>query len=59
MNAHDELVKALKLAHAMFKKGHCLSRFDWGRSALRGEDIAELNEVPLAISAALAAAGEL
>lgn len=40
------MLKALQAAAALFDKGHALSRFDWGGSCLRAEDIRELNELP-------------
>lgn len=51
-----ELLEALKLAGNLFAANHAISQFDWGRSVLRAEDIRELNEVPLAIRAAIARA---
>jgi hypothetical protein len=42
-----ELEKALRGMLGMFDDGHCMTRFDWGKSFLRAEDIRELNEVPI------------
>ena len=44
--AAPELLDALKAMLALFDKNHALSRFDWGESSLRAEDIRELNELP-------------
>jgi hypothetical protein len=54
VNAHDELVAALRDCQRLFKEA--LPRFDWGRSALDANAIALLNEVPMAVRAALAKA---
>lgn len=51
--AAPELLEALKLAGDLFAANHAISQLDWGKSALRAEDIRELNEVPLAIRAAI------
>ena len=56
VNSHQQLVEALKECEALFKAGHAISRFDWGNSALRSQDIQELNELPGKIRAALSAA---
>lgn len=47
------MLKALQAAAALFEKGHAISRFDWGKSCLRAEDIRELNELPGQIQAAI------
>jgi hypothetical protein len=52
----ERLVKAVRVAEALFAKGHAISRFNWGTSALRAEDIAELNEAPAIFRDALAEA---
>ena len=49
-----ELASALEAFCMMFDKNHAISRFNWGASALRAEDIRELNEVPLNAKAILA-----
>lgn len=46
---------ALKSALALWDKGHALSQFNWGASALTADGIKELNELPGKIRAALAA----
>jgi len=50
---YKPLVEAAELALGMFDKDHAIDRFDWGRSALSGENIAELNEIPLVLRSAL------
>jgi len=58
--AAPEMLEALKLAYDLFAKDHALSRFNWGASGLRAEDIRELNETPGKILAAIRKAeGEL
>lgn len=52
-NASSELYEALKKCWALFLPDHAISRFNWGKSALRAEDIRELNELPGLIRAAL------
>jgi hypothetical protein len=47
-------LEALRAALDLFASDHALSRFDWGKSALRAQDIRELNETPLKIRAAIA-----
>lgn len=49
----QEIIGALKECLALFDKDHAIDRFDWGKSALRAEDIRELNELPGKIRAAL------
>ncbi len=44
-----EMLAALKRCLEIFGDGKALSRFDWGRSFLRAEDIRELNELPGAL----------
>ena len=51
--AAPELLEAAKAALALFDKNHALSRFNWGTSGLRAEDIRELNELPGRIHAAI------
>ena len=53
---NGQLLTALKAALALFDKNHALSRFNWGASGLRAEDIRELNELPGTIRAAIAKA---
>lgn len=43
----------LKECLALFDKDHAIDRFDWAKSALRAQDIRELNELPGKIRAAL------
>lgn len=50
----QETLEALKAAYALFDKDHALSRFDWGKSFLRAQDIRELNETPLLIGRVIA-----
>lgn len=57
--SHRELMEALELAGNLFAANHAISQFDWSKSALRAEDIRELNEVPLEIRKALANARKL
>jgi hypothetical protein len=38
------LTAAVRVAHALFEKGHAIYAFNWGASALTGEHIRELNE---------------
>jgi hypothetical protein len=52
----DTVVAALEASLALFDKGHALSRFNWGESGLRAEDIRELNELPGKIRSALVVA---
>ena len=54
--AVDDLLEACKEMLEMFDDGHCMSRFDWGKSFLRAEDIRELNEKPLRARSAIAKA---
>ena len=56
VNSHEALVAACEAALALFTNNHALSRFDWGKSSLRAEDIRELNELPMHLKAALALA---
>ncbi len=51
--AAPDLLETLKACLALFAKDHALDRFDWGKSALRAEDIRELNELPSAIRRAI------
>lgn len=53
MAAAPELLAALEAMLLMFKDGHAMSRFDWGGSFLRAEDIRELNEFPIQAQAAI------
>ena len=52
-----DLREVLKECALLFAKGHAISRFDWGGSCLRAQDIRELNELPGKITRALAKAG--
>ena len=45
-----EMLETLKHCLELFGEGHALSRFNWGASFLRAEDIRELNELPGAIA---------
>ena len=47
------MLKALESARDLFKKGHALDNFNWAASALRAQDIKELNELPLILAAAI------
>lgn len=58
ISAAPEMLEALEAAYKLFAKNHALSRFDWGSSALRAEDIRELNELPLQLRAAIAKGGQ-
>jgi ribosome biogenesis protein Tsr3 len=51
-----QMVEALKAALALWDNGHALSRFNWGTSFLRAQDIRELNELPIKLRAAIKAA---
>jgi hypothetical protein len=53
------ILQVLEEAAALWEDNHALSRFDWGRSGLRAEDIRELNELPGKIHRAIAVAREL
>ena len=52
------IMEALEAASALFKKGHALDHFDWGKSFLNAADIRELNELPFQLKAAIAKARE-
>lgn len=56
--AAPDLLEALKLAQKLFANDHAISRFNWGASALRAQDIRELNETPGKIAAAIQKATE-
>lgn len=43
----------LRKCLALFDKGHAIDRFNWGASALTGDNIRELNELPGKIREAL------
>jgi len=51
--AAGELLAACQLALGLFQKDHALDHFDWGKSALRAEDIRELNELALTLREAI------
>jgi hypothetical protein len=51
-----ELLSTLKECLELFAKDHAIDHFDWGKSFLRAQDIAELNELPLKIRAVIAKA---
>lgn len=56
VNAHDALVEALKRAQELFEKA--LPKFNWGSSFLNAEAITLLNDIPIEVAKALAAASE-
>lgn len=56
VNAHDALVEALNRSQELFEKA--LPKFNWGSSILTAEAIRLLNEVPIEVANALAAASE-
>lgn len=56
VNAHDALVEALKRSQELFEKA--LPKFNWGSSFLNAEAIKLLNDVPIEVAKALAAASE-
>ena len=47
------LLEACKAALALFDKDHALAKFDWFDSALRAQDIVELNELPFKLWSAI------
>ena len=49
------MLRAAEAALAMFNKGHAIDHFNWKDSALNADNIAELNEVPLALQRAIRA----
>lgn len=51
-----KVIVALEAAVLLFSKGHAISNFDWGSSALSAQDILELNEIPSKLKEGLAAA---
>ena len=55
-DAAPAMLATLKHCLAFFAKDHALDHFNWGMSALRAEDIRELNELPLEIQATIAKA---
>ncbi len=57
-NERPIVVRTLTACLQLFDDGHALSRFDWGKSFLRAEDIRELNELPGTIREALKVLGE-
>jgi len=42
----SRITDTLKDCLSLFQKDHALDRFNWGASALRAQDIRELNELP-------------
>jgi hypothetical protein len=48
-----ELISACHSALSLFAEDHAISHFNWAASALRAEDIAELNEVPIKLRAVI------
>lgn len=50
------LLAACQDARAIFTKDHAMDRFNWSASALRSQDIRELNELPIKLYAAISAA---
>lgn len=44
--AAPDLLAALRLALALFDKGHAIDAFNWGASCLSADNIRELNELP-------------
>lgn len=51
-----KVIEALEASIALFSKGHAIDNFDWAKSALRAQDLLELNELPLKLKEGLAAA---
>lgn len=53
-STENEMLAVLKDCLLLFSKDHALDRFHWGHSALRAQDIRELNELPLKLRATIA-----